>query len=615
MQAANQAWQRLRKILCSRTQLDVRKRIAIWRATVVPTMTYGLAATAPSLRDLQRIQHQFTKQLRAITHLYAHLSKVSTSDLHRRYAVPTVLDILHKEAHSLHHQLHTNLHFGNTVTDQHVQDARATAAQLQAWQIDQWHARNSGDDVVFDRSLHSLNGKCPLLTAADQASALPLDPVLTNYSASHDRYNNVAGWTWRVILLFSSISGIAALSVISGVQMQLELTPRCVLTEGSQGAEAGAFFIRGTGCFSRHLLYISQAASVEALEAFTLVAEPTAPLLVAGDAREGPTGPSEPTEASVPQTQFPWQAIPRFTPGSTDVSEYSQKVKFLAAIWPREHLSLLGPRMALLCEGTAFKKIPQLPPQKLQANDSSGVELIVTTLGGSWGQTQVEKRYEYFERAIYGTVQKGDETNDSYLVCYDVIFDELISQGVKLEEFRAYILLRQSGLTAEDRKKIVMEHGGNLEYKKICSAIRLLGSRFFGELQGGKTQARTKTYDVNLADNGPSDEDDPNGAATTPAYTAFFEDAENDLDYDYVDALVSQDDPDAVQVASFETELEEFFQETPELQTALISYLDARQRLKEKQRNRGFWGPGSQRGKGGKGKPFGKGGGKGKKGR
>ncbi|CAE7346692.1 pol, partial [Symbiodinium sp. CCMP2592] len=113
MQAANQAWQRLRKILCSRTQLDVRKRIAIWRATVIPTLLYGLAATAPAMRDLQRIQHQLTKQLRAITHLYAHLSKVSTTDLHSRYGVPTALDILHK-------------------------DVRATAAQLQVWQAEQW---------------------------------------------------------------------------------------------------------------------------------------------------------------------------------------------------------------------------------------------------------------------------------------------------------------------------------------------------------------------------------------------------------------------------------------------------------------------------------------------
>ncbi|CAE7684086.1 unnamed protein product [Symbiodinium sp. CCMP2592] len=98
-------WQRLRKILCSRAQLDVHKRIATWKATVSPTMVYGLAATAPGLKDLQRIQHQLTKHLRAITHLYAHLSKVSTSDRHQRFGIATILDILHKEAEQWQIQL------------------------------------------------------------------------------------------------------------------------------------------------------------------------------------------------------------------------------------------------------------------------------------------------------------------------------------------------------------------------------------------------------------------------------------------------------------------------------------------------------------------------------
>ena len=66
-----------------------------------------------------------------------------------------------------------------------------------------------------------------------------------------------------------------------------------------------------------------------------------------------------------------------------------------------------------------------------------------------------------------------------------------------MEEVRAYVLLRQSQLSAEDRKKIVVEMGGKLEYSKVVSAIRLLGSRFFADLQGQRT-ARTKTYDANV---------------------------------------------------------------------------------------------------------------------
>ena len=143
IQAANHTLQRLRRILCSRTQLDVWKRLAIWKATVIPTLMYGLAASAPGLKDISRMQHQLTRQARAITHLFAHLSKVSTQELHRRFRLSTVLDMLHKEAHALHHQLLTNENFGSTITDDHLTSARATAATLQAWQLQQWSSSQS----------------------------------------------------------------------------------------------------------------------------------------------------------------------------------------------------------------------------------------------------------------------------------------------------------------------------------------------------------------------------------------------------------------------------------------------------------------------------------------
>ena len=60
-----------------------------------------------------------------------------------------------------------------------------------------------------------------------------------------------------------------------------------------------------------------------------------------------------------------------------------------------------------------------------------------------------------------------------------------------------------------------------------------------------------------------------------------------------MDALVLAEDPDALTVQGFEEELEQFFQETPELHEALISYLDARSKLLAKRRARGFWPVGS----------------------
>ncbi|OLP87069.1 hypothetical protein AK812_SmicGene31760 [Symbiodinium microadriaticum] len=266
---------------------------------------------------------------------------------------------------------------------------------------------------------------------------------------------------------------------------------------------------------------------------------------------EGTTS-SAPSE---PSYQLPWNAIPRFIPGTTDVTEYSKKLQFLAAMWPKESISLLAPRAALLCEGTSFKKVSKLPADKLKSNDESGVQILVATLGGSWGRSEVERKYDVFEKAIFGTIQKSDESNDSYLARHDVHFEELLAQNVSLEEVRAYVLLRQSALSAEDRKKIVVEMGGTLKYEKVSSAVRLLGSRFFSDLQGQRGAFRNKTYDANMVDEPGADD--------------------ADRVYHAAAALIAAEDQDALTISSFEDELETFFQDTPELQEALVSYLEA----------------------------------------
>ena len=142
---------------------------------------------------------------------------------------------------------------------------------------------------------------------------------------------------------------------------------------------------------------------------------------------------------------------------------------------PREHLSLLS-RAALRCEGTACKKVARIPAAKLKTSDENSVKLLVSMLGGAWGRTELQELYELCERATYGTVQKADESNDSYLARHDINFEELVARGTILDEVRAYILLRQSQLTSDDRKRIVVEANGFFEYSRICASIRLLGS-------------------------------------------------------------------------------------------------------------------------------------------
>ena len=302
--------------------------------------------------------------------------------------------------------------------------------------------------------------------------------------------------------------------------------------------------------------------------------------------------------ANPSQNQLPWHLIPAFKPG-TDVNDYARRLNFLCGIWPSESLSQLAPRAALLTEGSAFQKIVRLDPSKLRVNSSDGVRLIVQTLGGVWGKTALENRYERFERAIFSTVQRPDETHESFIARHEVQFEDLLSDGASLEDIRAYVLLRNSGLSADEKKKIIVDSGGNLKYSKVLESLRLLGSKFFHEVQSGSRQPqRQKTYDVNYV------QDDSEDMAFTVSDDATPWEA-CDMPDHCIDQLVSEGDEDALIVHQFEDSLIDAVQSDPDLCTFMTIYSEARRRLTEKTKFRGFW-PVNPKGKG-KGKSKNKG--------
>ena len=302
-------------------------------------------------------------------------------------------------------------------------------------------------------------------------------------------------------------------------------------------------------------------------------------------------------------SHLPWSMIPLFKPGDTDINDYAKKLEFLAGLWPPEHLSHLAPRAAMLCEGSAFKRVMRLDPAKLKVNTVDGVKLLVTTLGGIWGKSKLEDKFERFERAIFSTAQRADETHESYLARHDFQFEELLQMGVGFDEVRAYVLLRNSNLGSEDKKKLMVDAQGALEYTKIVSSLKLLGSKFFHELQtGNRTSARNKTYDVNAVF------EDEN-----PAFPAEDETAYLGESYEDAEIIYDEGDPDAVVCMQFEESLVDALQADPDIAACYNSYLDARKRLTDRNKNRGFWGtskgsypPGKGKGKG-KNKGFQKG--------
>ena len=280
---------------------------------------------------------------------------------------------------------------------------------------------------------------------------------------------------------------------------------------------------------------------------------------------------TEPTSTGSGQTtssasHLPWHLIPQFVPGETDLADFTRRLEFLAGIWPPEHLNQLAPRAALQCQGSAFQKIVRLQPEKLKTNSMDGVKLIVSTLGGVWGKTTLEDKYEKFERAIYGTSQRSDETNESYMARHEILFEDMVSQGATLADMRAYILLRNSTLSSEDKKRVVIEADGNLTYDAVTKAIRMLGSKFFQEVQGqGKTIQKTRTYEVNMI--AEQEEDIFMGEEISPQLAEG-----TDLTEMAVDHLLQEGDEDALIVHQFEDALIDTVQNDTEMAAFMSTY-------------------------------------------
>eukprot|EP00435_Cladocopium_sp_Y103_P054909 s628_g18.t1 len=278
--------------------------------------------------------------------------------------------------------------------------------------------------------------------------------------------------------------------------------------------------------------------------------------------------------------------VPTFDPAKDDLTDYTKKVQLLMNMWPDGKWTELATRLILGCSGSAFQKL-QLKSSEITANDKKSIQQIIELLGGQWGQIPLEKKYESAERALFRCSQCQDETTDSYLARADVLWQELLNKEIKLEELQAYITLRGSGLSAEDKKRVVIDSQvsteGKLTMPRVTAAIRMLGAGFFHEITSGKKSGKLKTYDANTMLTEHGDEDDESSQT-------FHSEVQEECNEDeMIDALVQEGDTDAILVADFESAASDILQGDEELASALNAYTDARRRLSEKVKSRGFW--------------------------
>lgn len=172
---------------------------------------------------------------------------------------------------------------------------------------------------------------------------------------------------------------------------------------------------------------------------------------------------------------------------------------------------------------------------------------------------------------MFHTTQLKDESNDSFLARADVAWSKLRAQKLSIEDLQAFIMLRGSNLTSDDKKRVILESDNSLEGKltvrKVSDAVRLLGATFFQEMTGVKAGQKTKVYSsaTMLAEEEEQE----------PTFHAQDEQGEDE----YAECLLNEGDEDATWVADFESAASEVAQDDPELASAYSAYLEAIKRL------------------------------------
>ena len=93
----------------------------------------------------------------------------------------------------------------------------------------------------------------------------------------------------------------------------------------------------------------------------------------------------------------------------------------------------------------------------------------------AWEDSAELQTYERFEKALYRVTQKQDETVFSFVNRMNVAFSEIAH--VSIQEIKAFIMLRQSFLNAEDKKRVLAMTGGEMQSKKVEDAMRQLAPK------------------------------------------------------------------------------------------------------------------------------------------
>eukprot|EP00435_Cladocopium_sp_Y103_P036498 s2051_g9.t1 len=271
-----------------------------------------------------------------------------------------------------------------------------------------------------------------------------------------------------------------------------------------------------------------------------------------------------------------WNILPGFDPQQDDPREYRDKVQFLHGICPKKDRTMLAPRLAMLMKGTAWAQVKQIEPASLTDPDT-GVKALLQAIS-TWEETEEMQLYDKFEKALYRTTQRTDETTQSFVNRLAVSFHELGTLTVK--DIKAFIVLRQSALGVEDKKRVLTMAGTPMTQDGVEKAMRQLSTKVLV----GQAEGRKKVYPVNFVE----EEEEIN----------MVQEHETMDEEQAIILLAEQGDDDAQLIKEFEDQLIEVCQENQDLAMCYTSYAEARTKIRERLRQKGKSKGGKKGGKG-----------------
>ena len=146
-------------------------------------------------------------------------------------------------------------------------------------------------------------------------------------------------------------------------------------------------------------------------------------------------------------------------------------------------------------------------------------------------------------------------------------------------------------MSTEDKKRAILESEsatkGVRTIERVSQSVRMLGTSSFNEMIGAK-KTKGKIYDQQMFLSEDVTRSDLDGHAYV---------ADEMGEDDFLEQLLHEDDEDAILVADYESAAADALQSDEDLAAAYTSYNEARKRLSDRFKNRGFWPIGSGKGK------------------